>query len=63
MLGVKIVPLSDAWAQRSFAICFQRLEALQPPVRRLVEHLTQRAADARTGTAAKRATPTKAAKA
>jgi DNA-binding transcriptional LysR family regulator len=55
MLGVKIVPLSDAWAQRSFAICFQKLESLQPPVRRLVEHLVQRAAAARTTTAKKAA--------
>jgi len=46
MLGVKIIPLTDAWAHRRFAICFQKLEALQPPVRRLVEHLAQRAAQA-----------------
>ena len=39
MLGVKVIPLTDAWAQRRFAICFQKLEALQPPARRLVEHL------------------------
>lgn len=43
---MKIVPLSDAWAQRSFAVCFQKMEALQPPVRRLVEHLVERAAQA-----------------
>ena len=49
MLGVKIIPLTDAWAHRRFAICFQKLEALQPPVRRLVEHLVQRAAQARRG--------------
>ena len=40
-------PLTDAWAQRRFAICFQKLEALQPAARRLVEHLAQRAAQAR----------------
>ena len=47
MLGVKIIPLTDAWAHRRFAICFPRLETLQAPVRRLVEHLAQRAAESR----------------
>jgi DNA-binding transcriptional LysR family regulator len=51
MLGVKIVPLTDAWAHRRFAICFQKLDALQSPVRRLVEHLAERAADAQRGAA------------
>ncbi len=43
MLGVKLIPLTDAWAQRNFAVCFQELEALQPAARRMVEHLVERA--------------------
>lgn len=46
VLGVRIVPLTNDWAHRSFAICFPKLESLQPPARRLVEHLEQRAAQA-----------------
>lgn len=45
--GVKIIPLADAWAHRSFAVCFQGLQVLQPPVRRLVDHLVARAAQAK----------------
>jgi DNA-binding transcriptional LysR family regulator len=44
MLGIKIVPLTDAWAERSFAVCFQRFDALQPASQRMVDHLVQRAA-------------------
>ena len=51
MLGVKIIPLTDAWAHSRFAICFQKLDALQSPVRRLVEHLAQRAAESQRGAA------------
>lgn len=43
LLGVKIVPLTDAWAQRNFAVCFKDLDALQPAVRRMVDHLAARA--------------------
>lgn len=43
MLGVKLIPLTDAWAQRNFAVCFQDIAALQPAVRRMVEHLVERA--------------------
>ena len=46
MLGIKVIPLTDAWAQRRFAVCFQTFEALQPPARRLVDHLVERAAAA-----------------
>jgi DNA-binding transcriptional LysR family regulator len=42
-LGVKLIPLTDAWAQRRFAICFQDMDALQPAVRRMVDHLVERA--------------------
>ena len=44
MLGVKVIPLTDAWAQRRFAVCFQEFDALQPAARRMVEHLVERAA-------------------
>jgi DNA-binding transcriptional LysR family regulator len=43
---VALVPIEDAWAERSFAICFRRLETLPPPSRRLVDHLQARAAEA-----------------
>ena len=46
LLGVKLIPLTDAWAQRKFAVCFQDFDALQPAVRRMVEHLVERAAQA-----------------
>jgi len=44
MLGIKVIPLTDAWAERSFAVCFQKFESLQPAAQRMVEHLVQRAA-------------------
>lgn len=39
--GVRVVPLSDPWAQRRFAICFRSAEQLTPAARLLVEHLAQ----------------------
>ena len=36
---VRIVPLSDAWAQRRFAICFRDEVALPPAAQLLVQHL------------------------
>jgi DNA-binding transcriptional LysR family regulator len=42
-LGIRMVPLADSWARRRFAICFQNLEGLQPPARRVVEHLVRSA--------------------
>jgi DNA-binding transcriptional LysR family regulator len=44
MLGIKIIPLTDSWAERSFAVCFQKFDALQPASQRMVDHLVQRAA-------------------
>jgi DNA-binding transcriptional LysR family regulator len=44
MLGIKIIPLTDGWAERSFAVCFQKFDALQPASQRMVDHLVQRAA-------------------
>jgi DNA-binding transcriptional LysR family regulator len=43
---IRMVPISDAWAERRFAICFRELESLQPASQRLVEHLQLRAAAA-----------------
>jgi len=43
MLGVKMIPLTDAWAVRRFAVCFQSFEGLQPAAQRLVDHLVARA--------------------
>jgi DNA-binding transcriptional LysR family regulator len=45
-LDVRMVPISDAWAERSFAICFRQFETLQPASQRLVAHLQARAAQA-----------------
>jgi DNA-binding transcriptional LysR family regulator len=42
-LGIRLIPLTDAWAQRRFAVCFQDRDALQPAVRRMVDHLVERA--------------------
>ncbi|HEX7382972.1 MAG TPA: LysR family transcriptional regulator [Burkholderiaceae bacterium] len=41
--GVRIVPLTDAWAKRRFAICCRRFDDLQPAARRMVEHLASKA--------------------
>jgi DNA-binding transcriptional LysR family regulator len=43
LFGVRVIPLTDAWAQRRFAVCFKDMEALQPAVRRMVDHLVARA--------------------
>ena len=42
--GVCVVPLSDAWARRRFAICFRNAQLLSPAARLLVEHLERLAA-------------------
>jgi DNA-binding transcriptional LysR family regulator len=44
--GIKLIPLSDRWAERSFAVCFGSFSALQPAAQRMVEHLAKRAAAA-----------------
>src|SRR6185312_5336783 len=41
IFDVKIVPLTDPWAERRFAVCFKDYAALQPAAQRLVDHLTQ----------------------
>ncbi len=40
---VVIVPLTDRWAQRRFAICFRSVDGLQPAAARLLDFLAQRA--------------------
>jgi DNA-binding transcriptional LysR family regulator len=42
-LGIKVLPLSDPWAKRNFALCFQDEKKLSPAARLLVDHLTRRA--------------------
>lgn len=37
--GINVVPLSDKWAQRRFAICFHDEKRLSPAARLLVAHL------------------------
>ena len=46
MPGIRVIPLTDSWAQRRFVVCFQRVDALQPAVRRMVDHLAERAVGA-----------------
>lgn len=46
IFDMRIVPLTDPWAKRRFALCFKDYEALQPAAQRLVDHLTMRASSA-----------------
>lgn len=39
--GLTLVPLVEPWARRQYAICFQAKEELDPPSRRLIDHLTK----------------------
>lgn len=45
-LGIEVIPLTDAWAQRRFVVCYRDFEALQPAAQRMVDHLAQRAVTA-----------------
>jgi DNA-binding transcriptional LysR family regulator len=38
--GLTLVPLVEPWARRQHAICFPANEELDPPSRRLIDHLT-----------------------
>lgn len=38
-LGIRVLPLSDAWAKRRFALCFRDESRLSPAARLLVGHL------------------------
>lgn len=44
LYGIRVLALTDAWAERRFAISFRALEQLQPAALRLVEFLESRAA-------------------
>lgn len=46
--GLKVVPLTDAWARRHFTICFRDERQLSPAARMLVEHLESAAARGKT---------------
>ena len=39
MFGLKVIPLTDAWAKGEFVICVRDQEALSPSARRLLNHL------------------------
>jgi DNA-binding transcriptional LysR family regulator len=45
-LGIEVIPLRDAWAQRRFVVCYRDFEALQPAAQRMVDHLAERATNA-----------------
>lgn len=46
MLGLRLLPLTDPWAERHFIVCYNDLTSLMPAVRRMVDHLVARAAEA-----------------
>ncbi len=52
--GLKVVPLTDAWARRTFAICFQDEKRLSPAARALAGHLQASAAPRKGGRAARK---------
>lgn len=41
---IQVIPLTDAWAQRRFAICFREQTSLAPAAARMVEFLADQAA-------------------
>lgn len=45
-LGIRLIPLTDAWARRRFVVCYRNFDALQPAAQRMVDHLAERAARA-----------------
>lgn len=42
-MGLKIIPLEDGWARRTFAICFRNQASLPTAARPLVDHLCEQA--------------------
>lgn len=42
--GVRVIPLTDSWAQRRFAICFRDEASLSPAAKLLVDYLLMKAA-------------------
>lgn len=43
LLKLKVIPLTDPWARRQFAICFRDAATLQPAAARMLEHLIDKA--------------------
>ncbi|MFI5446299.1 LysR family transcriptional regulator [Polaromonas sp. UC242_47] len=43
VLGLTVIPLTDAWAKRRFAICFRDYASLSPAARLLTDHLVAQA--------------------
>lgn len=41
VLAIKIIPLTDSWAQRQFVVCFKDFDALQPAAQRMVDYLSR----------------------
>jgi DNA-binding transcriptional LysR family regulator len=41
--NIRLLPLADAWARRSFVVCFNESTILSPAARRMVDHLVERA--------------------
>ncbi len=46
--GIRMIPLTDAWARRRFVVCFRDREALPPAAQRMVTYLVERARAPRT---------------
>jgi DNA-binding transcriptional LysR family regulator len=46
-LGIKVIPLTEPWAQRRFVVCYRDFATLQPAAQRMVDHLAERATRAR----------------
>ena len=44
LANVRMIPLTDSWAIRRFAVCFRDEATLQPAALRMVEHLAAKAA-------------------
>jgi DNA-binding transcriptional LysR family regulator len=42
-IGVRVLPLTDPWAKRRFAICFRNEDSLSPAARLLVDYLVAKA--------------------
>ncbi|MBU9619961.1 LysR family transcriptional regulator [Burkholderia multivorans] len=43
VLGIRIIPLTDTWAQRQFVLCFKNYETLHPAAQRIVDYLAAQA--------------------
>ena len=41
--GIKVIPLTDGWARRSFVVCFNETGELSPAAKRMVDYLVERA--------------------